>query len=182
MGLCNMTHAHDTCILFLMHAKDIQPGQSKEFCSFPTMIFKILVHPHQTNLSSQRHPTLGDVFVGFLSQSAAEVPTVCPCEVTTEGVDEAEFFGPASQFSHRASNNNRIACASAMHAHEIVKTVRRCAPVNAPCDVAVRLAVWVAMHPTRRLPALVATILRCPETETEAWAASPQMVSKIVPS
>ena len=166
MGLCNMTHAHDTCILFLMHAKDIQPGQSKEFCSFPTMIFKILIHPHQSNLS----------------QSAAEVPTVCPCEVTTEGVDEAEFFGPASQFSHRASNNNRIACASAMHAHEIVKTVRRCAPVNAPCDVALRLAVWVAMHPTRRLPALVATILRCPETETEAWAASPQMVSKIVPS
>ena len=166
MGLCNMTHAHDTCILFLMHAKDIQPGQSKEFCSFPTMIFKILIHPHQSNLS----------------QSAAEVPTVCPCEVTTEGVDEAEFFGPASQFSHRASNNNRIACASAMHAHEIVKTVRRCAPVNAPCDVAVRLAVWVAMHPTRRLPALVATILRCPETETEAWAASPQMVSKIVHS
>ena len=166
MGLCNMTHAHDTCILFLMHAKDIQPGQSKEFCSFPTMIFKILIHPHQSNLS----------------QSAAEVPTVCPCEVTTEGVDEAEFFGPASQFSHRASNNNRIACASAMHAHEIVKTVRRCAPVNAPCDVALRLAVWVAMHPTRRLPALVATILRCPETETEAWAASPQMVSKIVHS
>ena len=166
MGLCNMTHAHDTCILFLMHAIDIQPGQSKEFCSFPTMIFKILIHPHQSNLS----------------QSAAEVPTVCPCEVTTEGVDEAEFFGPASQFSHRASNNNRIACASAMHAHEIVKTVRRCAPVNAPCDVALRLAVWVAMHPTRRLPALVATILRCPETETEAWAASPQMVSKIVHS
>ena len=124
----------------------------------------------------------GTSLLAFLSQSAAEVPTVCQCEVTAEGVDEAEFFGPASHFSHRASHNNRIACASATHAHEVVKTVRRCAPINAPCDVAVRLAVWVAMHPTRRLPALVATILRCPETETEAWAASPQMVSKIVPS
>ena len=65
MGLCNMTHAHDTCILFLMHAKVIQLGQSKEFCSFPTMIFKILVHPHQSNLSSERQPILGDLFVGF---------------------------------------------------------------------------------------------------------------------
>ena len=57
-----------------------------------------------------------------------------------------------------------------------------CAPVDAGAgDVAIRLDhVLVAMHPTRRLPALVATICRCPETETEAWTASLQIVIKVV--
>ena len=68
-----------------------------------------------------------------------------------------------------------------MHAQEMVEGVRRCAPVDAGVgDVAIRLDVLVAMHPTRRLAALVATICRSPETETKAWTASLQIVIEVV--